>query len=280
MGSRRLLLPILNFPLPRTLSRISSLTWRVSCQIVMEQSHDQAALARRFWISDEYGPYIYRYSADGKLIQTIQPPNAFLPRDSSGALQFTSDTDPKTGRAGNKGFEGLTIDRTNNIFGRWVVPLPLSSKGNTLGCSEIHFVSPGVFLALSRDGDGRGGDDTNSKYKQAELFSLVGATDIHGTKYDDPATPVAPGGKLVSSIKPATYLSFVSYVETNGLARFGLHNGEPAYPDDFFLFTAADNDFISTDGVSLDVPFNAGLDVDNQFLVYRVTFPGAAKYHV
>lgn len=51
------------------------------------------------------------------------------------------------------------------LVGEWVVPLPLSSKGNTQECNEIHYVSPGVFLALSRDGDGRGGDDNKSKYK-------------------------------------------------------------------------------------------------------------------
>jgi hypothetical protein len=51
------------------------------------------------------------------------------------------------------------------LVGEWVVPLPLSSKGNSLPSSEMHFVSPGVFLALSRDGDGRGGDDTTSLYK-------------------------------------------------------------------------------------------------------------------
>ncbi|GLB38603.1 putative esterase-like activity of phytase [Lyophyllum shimeji] len=207
-----------------------------------------------FWISDEYGPYIYRYSADGNLIQTIQPPNAFLPRDSSGALQFTSADDPTTGRSANQGLEGLTIDRINNIL----------SKGNTQQCSEIHF------------------------YKQADLFSIAGATDIHGTKYDDPSNPIAPGGILVSGIKPATYVSFVNYVEPNGLARFGLHDGkpdnrtlidakweslalapagDPAFPDDLFLFTAADNDFLSTDGVALGVPFDAGLDVDNQFFI-------------
>ena len=37
----------------------------------------------------------------------------------------------------------------------------------------------------------------------------------------------------------------------------------------------ADNDFISTHGISLGEPFNAGLDVDNQFMVFRVTLPGA-----
>ena len=56
-----------------------------------------------FWISDEYGPYIYRFSQTGQLIQTIQPVNAVLPKDSSGALDFTSESDPATGRAANQG---------------------------------------------------------------------------------------------------------------------------------------------------------------------------------
>ena len=35
---------------------------------------------------------------------------------------------------------------TPKLVGEWVVPLPQSSKG------KIHFISPGIFLALSRDG--------------------------------------------------------------------------------------------------------------------------------
>jgi len=107
-------------------------------------------------------------------------------------------------------------------------------------------VSPGIFLALSRDGDGRGGGDNNSKYKyafafvpnvsknlsysipenrQADLFSIASATDIHGSKFDNPANPVAPGGVLDNSITPAKYVSFVNYVDSTQLARFGLHDG-------------------------------------------------------
>lgn len=51
------------------------------------------------------------------------------------------------------------------LIGEWVVPLPQSGGGNTEACSEIHFLGAGVFLALSRDGDGRGGDDNKSSYK-------------------------------------------------------------------------------------------------------------------
>ena len=53
-------------------------------------------------MSDEYGPYIYLMSAEGQLIQAIEPPDAFLPR-FKGVLNYTSETDPDTGREGNKG---------------------------------------------------------------------------------------------------------------------------------------------------------------------------------
>ncbi|KAJ3506125.1 hypothetical protein NLJ89_g7041 [Agrocybe chaxingu] len=289
-----------------------------------------------YWISDEYGPYIYRFSASGLLLQTIQPPAAVLPRDASGQLNFTSAVDPATGRKPNQGFESLAFDpststlyamlqsatiqdggsskstsRHTRLFaydvshhitprlkGEWVVPLPQSAKGNTLSCSEIHWVGDGKFLALSRDGDGRGGDDAKSKYKQADLFSIVHATDIHGTKYDDPANPISPSGVLDPAITPAAYVPFVNYLDAVQLAKFGLHNGkpddsalvaskweslalapigDPALPNDYFMITAADNDFISTDGVALGQPFDAGIDVDNQILVFRVTLPTLKK---
>ncbi|KAK1227103.1 hypothetical protein PQX77_009936 [Marasmius sp. AFHP31] len=328
-----------------------------------------AAADGSYWISDEYGPYIYHFTADGNLISTIQPPAAILPKDKNGNLNFTSEQNPTTGRSPNQGFEGLTIDFDNNILyamlqsatiqdggdddstsrhtrlvaydvsesdgsvrpalvGEWVVPLPISNdKGKTRASSEIHFVSENVFLSLSRDGKGHGNDDSESKYKQADLFSIATATDIHGTEFDDPSNPVAPGGVLDSSIVPATYVSFVDYIDDKQLARFGLHNGtcappqapipiprnsgstispplslllaggdfdeklidgkweslaiapveDPESPDDYFLFTAADNDFISTHGVSLGVPFNAGDDVDTQVFVFLVTLPSVPQ---
>jgi hypothetical protein len=61
--------------------------------------------------------------------------------------------------------------------------------------------------------------------RQADLFTIASATDIHETKYDDPANPVSKDAKVVSGITAASYASFVDFVEANGLARFGLHNG-------------------------------------------------------
>ena len=32
-----------------------------------------------FWVSDEYGPYVYQFNKDGKMVDAIRPPNAFIP---------------------------------------------------------------------------------------------------------------------------------------------------------------------------------------------------------
>lgn len=32
-----------------------------------------------FWISDEYGPYIYKFGPDGKMLEAIRPPDAIIP---------------------------------------------------------------------------------------------------------------------------------------------------------------------------------------------------------
>ncbi|KAG8934162.1 hypothetical protein FRC00_012459 [Tulasnella sp. 408] len=176
-----------------------------------------------FWISDEYGPYIYRFSEKGHLLDVIQPPPAAIPR-IGGAVNFTS-------------FEGLTA----------------SPDGHKLY----------AMLQSSTMQDG-GTDDTTSRYTRLFVYDV------------NRRVP-----KLIGE-----------YV----LGRFGLHNGgdfdqqliagkwegtalascqESKYPDDYFLFVAADNDFNTLDGTMVGQPYSTsyGKDVDNQFLVYRVTLP-------
>ncbi|CAA7270994.1 unnamed protein product [Cyclocybe aegerita] len=253
-----------------------------------------------YWISDEYGPYIYRFSSSGNLVRAIQPPDAVLPRDAFGNFNFTSAADPVTGRSPNQGFEGLTFDPSTNTLFAMLQSATIQDGGSSKATSRYtrlfawDVFNPAVNPRLK----GEGGDDNNSKYKQADLFSTVHATDIHGTKFDNPANPIAVDGVLDSSITPATYVPFVNYVDPIQLARFGLHNGkpndptlldgkweslalapigDPAFPADYFLITAADNDFLSTQGISLGVPFNGGIDVDNQMLVFRVTLPSVVR---
>ncbi|RDW86748.1 esterase-like/phytase family protein [Aspergillus mulundensis] len=74
-----------------------------------------------FWISDEYGPYVYRFNREGKMVLALQPPQAYLPR-RNGTLSFSAASaplyspdqlpdpeDPETGRNNNQGFEALTL---------------------------------------------------------------------------------------------------------------------------------------------------------------------------
>jgi hypothetical protein len=74
-----------------------------------------------FWISDEYGPYVYKFSKKGKMLTAIAPPDAILPL-RNGEVSFSSDnppiyapakhpkpTNPTQGRQNNQGFEGLTV---------------------------------------------------------------------------------------------------------------------------------------------------------------------------
>ncbi len=72
-----------------------------------------------FYISDEYGPYIYHFSASGRMISAVQPPAALLPV-RNGGLDFSSNNpatgqpapspaDPTRGRQNNQGMEGLSL---------------------------------------------------------------------------------------------------------------------------------------------------------------------------
>jgi hypothetical protein len=72
-----------------------------------------------FFIGDEYGPYIYRFSPDGRMLSAIRPPEAFIPK-RNGRDHFSSNNpgpgasppeprNPEAGRSNNQGFEGLAL---------------------------------------------------------------------------------------------------------------------------------------------------------------------------
>jgi hypothetical protein len=153
-------------------------------------------------MSEEYAPYIYLMSPQGKVINTIAPPAAVIPH-IGGVVNFTSLVNPDTGRTPNQGFEGLTAspsgdklyallqsatiqdggaskatnrytrlfkwdisDRNHiNLVEEYVVPLPQSSKPATYAQSEIHWLNKNQFLVLARDANGRGSDTAKADYK-------------------------------------------------------------------------------------------------------------------
>ncbi|KAE8407208.1 esterase-like activity of phytase-domain-containing protein [Aspergillus pseudonomiae] len=74
-----------------------------------------------FWVSDEYGPYVYKFSKEGRMELAVQPPDAILPR-RNGTLSFSAASppvyapelkvnpeDPQSGRNNNQGLEALTL---------------------------------------------------------------------------------------------------------------------------------------------------------------------------
>ena len=222
------------------------------------------------WVSDEYGPYIYKYSPGGDLIQTIVPPASVLPM-VNGSLFFAADTTeaPTTGRFQNNGFEGLAISPdlktlygllqngvtqdadssgdaaytrlfawdisgfgTPKLIHAWVLELPQTNgKGKTLASSEFHCLSEEVFVALSRDAKANGDDTSESKHKDFLLYTTNGATDIVDTNYTTGTVPVAPNQVLVSGVTPMMPTEFVDIIDETQLERFGLHNGDPFAQD-------------------------------------------------
>ena len=81
-----------------------------------------------FWVSDEYGAYVYHFSPSGRMLSAIRPPPAVIPQrnntDSFSAaspprydpkLKITPTANP-TGRANNQGLEGLTASPDGNTL--------------------------------------------------------------------------------------------------------------------------------------------------------------------
>ncbi len=298
------------------------------------------------WVSDEYGPYIFRFTAEGRLVSAIRPPEAIAPK-RGGADSFASNNpgpgqaapvpaDPTTGRQNNQGLEGLsvspdgrtlfallqsaarqdggtggngprrhtrllaydlTVPGNPTLKGEYVVALPTFPVGTATRVpaqSEMLAINNTQFLVLARDGNGRGIANPTSLYRSILVYDISGATNIAGTAYDTPTTPIAPGGVLAAGIVPATSAVLVDMNNAAQLAKFGLNNGpvdnvntlsekwealalvpafDPGAPNDWFLFVGNDNDFITTNGFQDGAPYAAAFDNDNMVLVYRVTIP-------
>ncbi len=304
-----------------------------------------------FYVSDEYGPYIFKFAADGRLQSAIRPPAAFIPQ-RNGTDSFASNNpapgqpapaplDPAVGRQNNQGLEGLSLapdgrtlfallqsstrqdggtggasltrfntrllayditGATPTLRGEYVLQLPTTrtAAGATLVCaqSEILAINNTQFLVLARDaGFGHTYPIATATYRKILVYDISGATNIAGTRFDDPANPIAPNGVLDASITPAARRDFIDINDAAQLARFGLKNGptddnnnlsekweamtlvpalDPAAPDDYFLFVGNDNDFITQSGFhdGLAYAHPSGMENDSMLLVYRLTLPG------
>lgn len=298
------------------------------------------------WVSDEYGPYIFKFDATGRLLSAIRPPEALVAK-RNGSDSFASNNatagqpapvpaDPTTGRQNNQGMEGLSIspdgrtlfgllqsatrqdggtggtaatrhttrllayDLTTGtpvLKGHYAVQLPTFTQGTgtrVAAQSEVLAVSSTQFLVIARDsGFGRGLVPT-SLYRKILIYDISAATNLVGTAYEQPGTPLAPGGVLAAGIVPAARADWIDMNDVTQLSKFGLKNGptddtnnlsekwealalvpalDSAAPDDWFLFVGNDNDFLTTQGFQVGAAYAAAVDNDSMVLVYRVTLP-------
>jgi hypothetical protein len=110
-------------------------------------SIDAESLARLpdggFFIGDEYGPYVYRFSATGRLVAAVRPPEAFIPK-RKGRDNFSSNNpgagasapeppNPDSGRQNNQGFEGLSLTSGGRFL---VVALQSATRQDTGAAPE------------------------------------------------------------------------------------------------------------------------------------------------
>jgi hypothetical protein len=203
-------------------------------------------------------------------------------------------------------------DTPSDPVAQYVIQLPrVDSTGSpsngttvdrTAAQSAVVALNDHQLLILSRDGNGRGAAGS-PVFKSVLLADLNGATNIDGL-YDAEGAQTAPGGVLRPTITPISWTEALNMIGKLGpgatdieLAKFGLNInnapgdintisekwealalvpvGDPAAPNDYFLFVGNDNDFQSASGQYMDAngvlqAYNAGLENDTVMLAYRV----------
>jgi hypothetical protein len=196
----------------------------------------------------------------------------------------------------------ISTSSSPRLIHEYVVKLPNYSGTLVAAQSEMFALNDHQFLVLARDSS-VGETFPNapgSVYRSIDLIDTADptnpATDIAGTSYDLATGSIAPLGVLDPSITPVAYQPFLNINDNTELNRFGLHNGapadsndlyekwesialesvgDPAAPNDYFLFTGSDNDFITQNGFMAGMKYAdpSGYNADTLMLVFRVTLP-------
>ena len=267
-----------------------------------------AADGKSVYISDEYGPYIYRFDrATGERTGVITLPEKFAapPPAATESAEIAANT---SGRVTNKGMEGLAITPDGKTL-VGVMQSPLAQDGGTAAStvrivtidlatgkvtheyayeldnigtatkpkygtiSEIVAINDHEFIIDERDGKGLG-DDSKAVQKKLYTINLSGAQDV-GTLSG--AANLA--GKAVSK---TLFVDLVALLKANGYtdrtipAKIeGLAFGPDVWVDGVLqhsLIVVNDNDFLDTVDVNGTPTANP-----NQFFVLGITsdvFPG------
>lgn len=185
-----------------------------------------------FWVSDEYGPHLVHFDANGRTIERINPfgsgtgsrriPLVYATRRPNrgmegltitpdgktlvGIMQFPLYNPSVTAVSGSLVTRILTFDIATGATKQFVY---LIERANLQANSEIVAVTNTTFLVLERDGEFCTDANKNTLFKRVYKIDLTGATDI-----SDPANSANGrlyGGKTVEELKTAAAL------QTNGI---------------------------------------------------------------
>ena len=257
---------------------------------------------RDVFVSDEYGPYIYRFDRKhGERNGVYRLPDEFAVHhlSSKGDDEIANNS---AGRVANKGMEGLAISPDGKVlFG--VMQSPLLQDGGTGGAytrivridlhtgatqqfaypltnigsaskpkyptvSDIVAINSHEFLLDERDGKGLG-DNSVAAFKRLYRIDLAGATDVSGLAG---AAALAP-----NAVAKTLFVDLVQVLNAHGFASTdipakleGVSFGPDVVVDGVrkhTLFVANDNDFLAT---VTDSTHPAGIANPNLFFVFSV----------
>jgi len=227
------------------------------------------------FISDEYGPFLYEFDAQGHRLRALSVPKHFHAARPSAKPDDELPPKNTIGRQPNRGMEGLAIspdgtklfgimqspliqdgaldkdkkrigvncrlleiDRTTSKTREFVYPL----ESSDLGASEILAVGKNQFLVLERDG--LGGKD--AKFKKIFLIGLEGASDVS-------AVAELPTKQLPKQVRPVSKKLFLDMLQPKhgivGLScpeKFeGIAFGPDLADGRRLLIVSVDNDFVA-----------------------------------
>lgn len=229
-----------------------------------------------YFVSDEYGPYLYEFNAQGKRLRTLPIPKRFQPARPSSRPEEELPPHNLVGRQPNRGLEGLAItpdgrkllaalqspliqdgalDAAHKRVGinLRLIELDLADgktrelvyplENPSLGISEILAVNDHEFLVLERDGKA----GPAAQFKKLFRIDIREASDVSSVER-------LPSTTLPNGVKPVRKELFLDLLDP----KFGLagpqtpekHEGlafGPDLPDGRrLLLVTVDNDFVAS----------------------------------
>ena len=261
------------------------------------------------YISDEYGPYIYRFDrATGERTGVITLPEKFAVSNLS-AVGDTEIANNTSGRVANKGMEGLAITPDGKTL-VGIMQSPLAQDGGTnasvvrivtvdlatgkvtheyayqlenigsaakpkyASISEIVAINDHEFLIDERDGKGLG-DDSKAAFKKIFQVDLSAAQDVSNITGESALAAKSVGKSLFVDL--AALLKANGYTDRTIPAKIeGMAFGPDVLVDGVLqhtLLVTNDNDFLDTVSVNGTLTANP-----NQFFVLGITSDLLAGY--